>query len=150
MLDEMEMKFNHIQDVLQESVFTTKQFTIQVFCALLMLTNQDFIRYVKGKKDPFEEGRDVDVFDVINSVCTHYVNNKDDFSKMDPKDAAIIVFTTKLNTFESSFKSGGGNSNKKNANGNFSKSKGNGNGTGGGNKNGNDKKKGLPKWRITC
>eukprot|EP00957_Ditylum_brightwellii_P031776 2409722-Ditylum_brightwellii.AAC.1 len=69
---------------------------------------------------------------------------------MDPKGAAIIVFTTKLNTLESSFKSGGDNSNKKNANGNLSKSKGqHGNGTGGGNKNGNDKKKGLPKWRIT-
>eukprot|EP00957_Ditylum_brightwellii_P026362 1994280-Ditylum_brightwellii.AAC.1 len=59
MLDEMEMKFNHIQDVLQELVFTTKQFTIQVFRALLTLMNQDFIRYVKGKKDPFNEGRDV-------------------------------------------------------------------------------------------
>eukprot|EP00957_Ditylum_brightwellii_P185052 14092577-Ditylum_brightwellii.AAC.1 len=63
-------------------------------------------------------------------------------------DAAIIALTTKLNTLESSFKSGGGNSNKKNANGNLSKSKGSGNGTGGGNKNGNAKKKGLPKWRI--
>eukprot|EP00957_Ditylum_brightwellii_P109210 8330876-Ditylum_brightwellii.AAC.1 len=72
---------------------------------------------------------------------------------MDPKDVAIIALTTKLNTLESSFKPGGSNSNKKNANGNLSKSKGNdngnGNGTGGGSKNGNDKKKGLPKWRIT-
>eukprot|EP00957_Ditylum_brightwellii_P199052 15173175-Ditylum_brightwellii.AAC.1 len=67
MLDEMEMKFNHIQDVLQESVFMTKQFTIQVFRSLLTLTNQDFIQYTKGKKDLFNEGRDVDVFDVINS-----------------------------------------------------------------------------------
>eukprot|EP00957_Ditylum_brightwellii_P069643 5289088-Ditylum_brightwellii.AAC.1 len=68
---------------------------------------------------------------------------------MDPKDAAIIVLITKLNTLESSFKLGGGNSYKKNANENLSKSKGqNGNGTGGGNKNGNDKKKGIPKWRI--
>eukprot|EP00957_Ditylum_brightwellii_P073346 5573769-Ditylum_brightwellii.AAC.1 len=67
---------------------------------------------------------------------------------MDPKDAAIITLTTKLNALESSFKLGGGNSNKKNANGNLSKSKGNGNGTGSRNKNGNDKKKGLPKWRI--
>eukprot|EP00957_Ditylum_brightwellii_P157533 11989926-Ditylum_brightwellii.AAC.1 len=66
MLDEMEMKFNHIQDVSQESVFTTKQFTIQVFHALLTLTNQDFICYVKGKKDPFNGGRDVDIFDIIN------------------------------------------------------------------------------------
>eukprot|EP00957_Ditylum_brightwellii_P168082 12795661-Ditylum_brightwellii.AAC.1 len=69
---------------------------------------------------------------------------------MDPKDVAIIALTTKLNTLESSFKSGGGNSNKKNANGNLSKFKGqHGNGIGGKNKNGNDKKKGLPKWRIT-
>eukprot|EP00957_Ditylum_brightwellii_P153364 11672979-Ditylum_brightwellii.AAC.1 len=68
---------------------------------------------------------------------------------MDPKDAAIITLTTKLNKLESSFKSGGSNSNKKNVNENLSKSKGNGNGTGGGNKNGNDKKTGLPKWRIT-
>jgi hypothetical protein len=69
---------------------------------------------------------------------------------MEPKDAAIIALTTKLNTLESSFKLGGGNSIKKNANGNSSKSKGqNGNGTSSGNKNGNDKKKGLPKWRIT-
>eukprot|EP00957_Ditylum_brightwellii_P019550 1474829-Ditylum_brightwellii.AAC.1 len=59
MLDEMEMKFNHIQDVLQESFFTTKQFTIQVFRTLLTPTNQDFIQYIKGKKDPFDEGRDV-------------------------------------------------------------------------------------------
>eukprot|EP00957_Ditylum_brightwellii_P185287 14108905-Ditylum_brightwellii.AAC.1 len=28
-LGKIEMKFNQIQDVLQESVFTTKQFTIQ-------------------------------------------------------------------------------------------------------------------------
>eukprot|EP00957_Ditylum_brightwellii_P065369 4959074-Ditylum_brightwellii.AAC.1 len=85
----------------------TKQFTIQVFCALLTPKNQDFIRYVKGKKDPFDEGRDVDIFDIINLVCTHYVNNEDSFNKVDPKDAAIIVLTTKLNTLESSFKSGG-------------------------------------------
>eukprot|EP00957_Ditylum_brightwellii_P033356 2526781-Ditylum_brightwellii.AAC.1 len=32
---------------------------------------------------------------------------------MDPKDAAIIALTTKLNTLESSFKVVGGNSNKK-------------------------------------
>eukprot|EP00957_Ditylum_brightwellii_P060128 4566151-Ditylum_brightwellii.AAC.1 len=75
MLDEMEMKFNHIQD--------------------------DFVQYVNGKKDPFDEGRDVDIFDIINSVHTHYVNNEDDFNKMDPKDAAIIALTTKLNTLES-------------------------------------------------
>eukprot|EP00957_Ditylum_brightwellii_P126944 9677633-Ditylum_brightwellii.AAC.1 len=62
----MEMKFNHIQDVLQELVFMTKQFTIKIFRTLSTLTNQDFIQYVKGKKDPFNEGRDVDVFDVIN------------------------------------------------------------------------------------
>eukprot|EP00957_Ditylum_brightwellii_P049910 3783047-Ditylum_brightwellii.AAC.1 len=50
MLDEMEMKFNYIQDVLQELVLMTKQFTIQVFRALLTLKNQDFIQCVKGKK----------------------------------------------------------------------------------------------------
>eukprot|EP00957_Ditylum_brightwellii_P168702 12840751-Ditylum_brightwellii.AAC.1 len=63
----MEMNFNHIQDVLQELVFTTKQFTILVFRALLTSKNQDFIQYVKGKKDPFDEGRDAVVFDAINS-----------------------------------------------------------------------------------
>eukprot|EP00957_Ditylum_brightwellii_P023290 1757440-Ditylum_brightwellii.AAC.1 len=149
MLDEIEMKFNHIQDVLQKLVFTIKQSTIQVFRALLTLTNQDFIRYVKGKKDPLNEGRDVDIFDVINSIHTHYVNNDDDFNKIDQKDAAIIALITKLKVLESSFKSGGGNLNKKNANGNSSKSKGNGNGTSSGNKSGNDKKEGLPKWRMT-
>eukprot|EP00957_Ditylum_brightwellii_P199576 15213762-Ditylum_brightwellii.AAC.1 len=101
MLDEMEMKFNHIQDVSQELVFMTKQFTIQVFRALLTLTDQDFIRYVRGKKSPFNKGRDVDIFDIINLVCTHYVNNKNEFNKVDPKDAAIIALTTKLNTLES-------------------------------------------------
>eukprot|EP00957_Ditylum_brightwellii_P186472 14197496-Ditylum_brightwellii.AAC.1 len=54
-----------------------------------------------GKKDPIDKGRDVDIFDIINSVCTHYVNNKDKFNKVDPKDAAIIALTTKLNTLES-------------------------------------------------
>eukprot|EP00957_Ditylum_brightwellii_P034261 2598037-Ditylum_brightwellii.AAC.2 len=43
MLDKMEMKFNQIQDVLQKLVFTTKQFTIQVFCAILTSANQDFL-----------------------------------------------------------------------------------------------------------
>eukprot|EP00957_Ditylum_brightwellii_P081835 6225487-Ditylum_brightwellii.AAC.1 len=66
MLGEMEMKFNQIQDVWQESVFTTKQFTIQVYQALLTSTNQDFLQYIKGKKDPFDEGKDVNIFDVIN------------------------------------------------------------------------------------
>eukprot|EP00957_Ditylum_brightwellii_P104052 7927349-Ditylum_brightwellii.AAC.1 len=57
MLDEMEMKFNQIQDVLQELVFTTKQFTIQVFQSLFTSTNQDFLEYIKGKRIHLMRGR---------------------------------------------------------------------------------------------
>ena len=76
MLDGIELKFNPTKDISGESVFTTKQFTIQVFWALLITTNQDFKRYVKGKKDPFDEGNDVDIYSIIKLVQTHYVNNK--------------------------------------------------------------------------
>eukprot|EP00957_Ditylum_brightwellii_P127707 9739251-Ditylum_brightwellii.AAC.1 len=55
MLDNMEMKYNHILDVSEQSVCTKKQFTIQVLRALLMTTDQDFSQYIKGKKDPFNE-----------------------------------------------------------------------------------------------
>eukprot|EP00957_Ditylum_brightwellii_P162610 12382500-Ditylum_brightwellii.AAC.1 len=107
----MEMKFNQIQDVLQELVFTTKEFTIQ----------------------------DVNIFDIINLACTHYVNNEQGFNKVDPKDVAIIAFTTKFDTLEFSIKSGGGNNTGKQQNGNSSKSKVN-------EGNGNEKQKGILKW----
>eukprot|EP00957_Ditylum_brightwellii_P203820 15336372-Ditylum_brightwellii.AAC.1 len=44
MLDAMELKFNQIRDLSGGTVFTTKQFTIQVFRDLLTATNQDFKR----------------------------------------------------------------------------------------------------------
>eukprot|EP00957_Ditylum_brightwellii_P063577 4826281-Ditylum_brightwellii.AAC.1 len=50
MLDEMELKFNQIKDISAITVFTTKQFTIQDFQALLITTNQGFQQYIKSKK----------------------------------------------------------------------------------------------------
>eukprot|EP00957_Ditylum_brightwellii_P085181 6478052-Ditylum_brightwellii.AAC.1 len=68
MLDAMELKFNQIRDLSGKTIFTTKQFTIQVFRALLFTTNQDFKLYVKSKKDPFDEDNDVDVYSIIKSA----------------------------------------------------------------------------------
>eukprot|EP00957_Ditylum_brightwellii_P098986 7540353-Ditylum_brightwellii.AAC.1 len=68
MLDAMELKFNQIRDPSGETVSPTKQVTIQVFRALLTTANQDFNHYVKGKKDPFDEVNNVDVYSIIKSV----------------------------------------------------------------------------------
>eukprot|EP00957_Ditylum_brightwellii_P188066 14317887-Ditylum_brightwellii.AAC.1 len=38
---------------------------------------------------------EVNIFDIISSIRTHYINNKSDFDKLDPKDAAIIALTSK-------------------------------------------------------
>eukprot|EP00957_Ditylum_brightwellii_P179896 13704037-Ditylum_brightwellii.AAC.1 len=103
----MELKFNLIKNISGESVFTTKQFTIQIFWALLITTNQDFKCYVKGKKDPFDEGNDVDIYSIIKLVQTHYVNNKNEFEDVDPKDTAIIALITKLNSLEGKLKNQG-------------------------------------------
>eukprot|EP00957_Ditylum_brightwellii_P070573 5361934-Ditylum_brightwellii.AAC.1 len=70
MLDSMELKFNQIRDLSGETVFTTKQFMIQVFRALLTTTNQDFKCSIKGKKDPFDEGNSIDIYSIIKSGCT--------------------------------------------------------------------------------
>eukprot|EP00957_Ditylum_brightwellii_P095274 7256581-Ditylum_brightwellii.AAC.1 len=67
MLDGMEHKFNQIKDISGKSVFTTKQFTIQM----------------------------------------HYVNNKNEFDAVDPKDTVIIALTTKLNSLEGKLKNQG-------------------------------------------
>eukprot|EP00957_Ditylum_brightwellii_P186868 14230110-Ditylum_brightwellii.AAC.1 len=98
---------------------------------------------MRGKKDPFNEGKDVDIFDVINSVRIHYVNNKEDFNKGNSKDAATIALTTKLNILETKMKLGPNKSLK------LHSGKGKLND---GKKSVNDNKKqtGLPKWRITC
>eukprot|EP00957_Ditylum_brightwellii_P018717 1406502-Ditylum_brightwellii.AAC.1 len=98
MLDGMELKFNLIKDISGESVFSTKQFTIQ--------------HYVKGKKDPFNEGYDVNIYSIIKLVRMHYVNNKHEFEAVDPKDTAIITLTTKLNSLEEKLKNQGSNSGK--------------------------------------
>eukprot|EP00957_Ditylum_brightwellii_P007117 540312-Ditylum_brightwellii.AAC.1 len=149
MLDDMEIKFNQIRDVSEESIYTTRQFTIQVFRALLTTTNQDFWRYAKGKKYPFDEGQDVDIFDIILSVRAHYVNNKLEFDCMDPKDAAIIALTSKLNNIENKLKmTNGGNSNSQgNSNSGRKQGKGKENNL---SKESSDKgkNKGLPEWRI--
>eukprot|EP00957_Ditylum_brightwellii_P186363 14189903-Ditylum_brightwellii.AAC.1 len=68
MLDGMELKCYLIKDISGKSVFTTKQFTLQDFGALLTTTNQDFKCYVKGKKDPFDKGNDVDIYSSIKLV----------------------------------------------------------------------------------
>eukprot|EP00957_Ditylum_brightwellii_P113696 8668542-Ditylum_brightwellii.AAC.1 len=68
MLDGMEHKFHLIKDISGKLILTTKQFTIQTFLALLTTTNQDFKHYVKGKKDLFDEGNDVDIYSIIKSV----------------------------------------------------------------------------------
>eukprot|EP00957_Ditylum_brightwellii_P162638 12384449-Ditylum_brightwellii.AAC.1 len=125
MFNSMEMKYNHILDVSEQTVHTKKQFTIQVFRDLLTTTNQDFHCYMKGKKDLFNEGHKVNIFEIIYFVRTHYINNKSDFDKLDPKDAAIIGLTSKLSTLETKFKS------KSNPQG--------GSGGKGGNGKGNDK-----------
>eukprot|EP00957_Ditylum_brightwellii_P037790 2858046-Ditylum_brightwellii.AAC.1 len=68
MLDRMELTMNQIKDISHELVFTTKQFTIQVCWALLTITNQDIKHFIKGKKEPFDEGNDVDIYSIIKLI----------------------------------------------------------------------------------
>eukprot|EP00957_Ditylum_brightwellii_P211198 15365880-Ditylum_brightwellii.AAC.1 len=68
MLDTMELKFCQIKDLSGETVFTMKQFTIQVFRTLLSTTNHAFKCYVKSKKYPFDEGNNVNVYSIIKSI----------------------------------------------------------------------------------
>eukprot|EP00957_Ditylum_brightwellii_P149828 11410543-Ditylum_brightwellii.AAC.1 len=103
----MELKFNLIKDISGKSVFTTKQFTIQVFWALLTTTNQDSKCYVKEKKDPFDNRNNFDICSIIKLVWTHYVNNKNEFEAVDTKDAVIIALTRKLNSLEGKLKNQG-------------------------------------------
>eukprot|EP00957_Ditylum_brightwellii_P017847 1343871-Ditylum_brightwellii.AAC.1 len=112
-LDGMELKFNLIKYISGESVFTTKQITVQVFQALLTTTNQDFKFYVNGKKDPFDKGNDVDTYSIIKLVQTYYINNKNKFEAVDSKDTAIIALTTKLNSLEEKLKNQGGSNSGK-------------------------------------
>eukprot|EP00957_Ditylum_brightwellii_P194935 14851776-Ditylum_brightwellii.AAC.1 len=118
MLDDMEMKFNQIRDALEESVYTTKKFTIHVFQALFTTTNKDFWCYVKGKKDPFMKVK---------------------------MDAAIISLTSKLNNLENKLKitNGGNSSSQGNSNSGRKQGKGKENNS---SKEGSDKgkNKGLP------
>eukprot|EP00957_Ditylum_brightwellii_P207843 15354773-Ditylum_brightwellii.AAC.1 len=101
MLDGMELKFNLIKDISGELVFTTKQFTIQVFRARLTTTNQDFKYYVKGKKDPFDEGNDIDIYSIIKSVQTHYVNNKNEFEAVaSDKEDVLLVLLLHLRSYK--------------------------------------------------
>eukprot|EP00957_Ditylum_brightwellii_P059413 4510828-Ditylum_brightwellii.AAC.1 len=57
MLDTMELKFNQIKDLSEETSFTTKQLPVQVFRDLLTTINQYFNQYVKGKMNPFNGGK---------------------------------------------------------------------------------------------
>eukprot|EP00957_Ditylum_brightwellii_P196226 14951407-Ditylum_brightwellii.AAC.1 len=62
-------------------------------------------------------------------IKKHYVNNEVEFNKVDPKDAAIIALTTKLNTLETKMKSGGpNNSTKQSGKGSNAKTPNNSNG----------------------
>eukprot|EP00957_Ditylum_brightwellii_P066967 5083240-Ditylum_brightwellii.AAC.1 len=107
MLDGMELKFNLIKNIFGESVFITKQFTIQVFQALLTTTNQNFKCYIKGKKDTFDEGNDIYIYSIIKSAQMHYINSKNEFEAVDLKNTAIIALTTKLNSPEGTLKNQG-------------------------------------------
>eukprot|EP00957_Ditylum_brightwellii_P093721 7135684-Ditylum_brightwellii.AAC.1 len=100
MLDDMELIFNHIQNVSDHTVFTKKNFIIHVFCALLMTTNQDFKCYILGKKDAFDKGLGVNIFSIISAVWMYYTNNKASFNAVDPKYANIIALATKLQTLK--------------------------------------------------
>eukprot|EP00957_Ditylum_brightwellii_P089960 6850981-Ditylum_brightwellii.AAC.1 len=104
----MELKFNQIRYLSGETIFMTKQFTIQVFRALLTTTNQYANQYVGGKKDPFDEGNAVDIYSIIKSVCAHYINNRNDVESVDAKDAAIIALMIKDNSLEGKLKNKGG------------------------------------------
>eukprot|EP00957_Ditylum_brightwellii_P198384 15117635-Ditylum_brightwellii.AAC.1 len=108
-------------------------FLHHIFCVLLTGSNPDFNWYIKSKKDAFNKGKNVDVTELLQDVKKKHVNMKDKFNEIDPKDAKIITFTTKLADMEKKIGSsnGGGAS---------------GNNNGGGNRFGNNS---PPAWKTT-
>eukprot|EP00957_Ditylum_brightwellii_P201281 15324921-Ditylum_brightwellii.AAC.1 len=62
--------------------------------------SQDFKCHIKPKKDLFDEGKGVDIYDIIQVYQMHCINNKSEWNTVDQKDATIIALTIKVNSLD--------------------------------------------------
>eukprot|EP00957_Ditylum_brightwellii_P057066 4324889-Ditylum_brightwellii.AAC.1 len=99
MLDGLELKFNLIKDISDKLGFYYQAI------------------HHPGKKDPFDKENGVGTYSIIKLVQTYYVNNKNKFDAVVPKDTAIIALTTKLNFLEGKLKNQGGSNSSKGSSG---------------------------------
>eukprot|EP00957_Ditylum_brightwellii_P185575 14128562-Ditylum_brightwellii.AAC.1 len=94
----MDLKYNKIQEVSEEKG------------ALLTTSNLTFHCYAKTKKDAFNEGKTVDIDTLMRKVKIKYTNLGKSTTCADPKDAKILVLTTKMDNLEKKVASNGSSS----------------------------------------